>query len=119
MGSKLNSAITITEGETETEVASGETYTLLGQGSLSIAATFVKDESNTAAADSVSQAPEVVADATEITEVVTEPTAIGTFETEGSAEVKIVSTPVEGATAESIIEAYKQEEPSVSIPEDG
>ena len=119
MGSKLNSAITITEGETETEVASGETYTLLGQGSLSIAATFVKDESNTAAADSVSQAPEVVADATEITDVVTEPTAIGAFETESSAEVKIVSTPVEGATAESIIEAYKQEEPSVSIPEDG
>lgn len=120
MGSKLSEeAITITEGDSITKVSSGDTYTLLGQGSLSIAATFVKDEGNTAAADSLSQAPEVVADATEITEVVTEPTAIGAFDADGSAEVKIVSTPVEGATAESIIEAYKQEEPSVSIPEDG
>lgn len=119
MGSILNGKITITEGETETEVSSGDTYTLLGQGSLSIAATFVKDEGNTAAADSLDNAPAVE---TEITEVVAEPTVIAessAFETEGSAEVKIVSTPVAEATSESIINTYKQENPSVSIPEDG
>jgi len=119
MGSILNGKITITEGETETEVSSGDTYTLLGQGSLSIAATFVKDGGNTAAADSLDNAPAVE---TEITEVVAEPTVIAessAFETEGSAEVKIVSTPVAEATSESIINTYKQENPSVSIPEDG
>ena len=119
MGSILNGKITITEGDSITKVSSGDTYTLLGQGSLSIAATFVKDKGNTAAADSLDNAPAVE---TEITEVVAEPTVIAessAFETEGSAEVKIVSTPVAEATSESIINTYKQENPSVSIPEDG